>query len=498
MEILDYVVILTYIGIVVVLGSSFFTSNKSLKDYLLGGRNIPWWAAAISGLAISTGSLLGAPGQAFKGDFTYMQYRLMLPFAILINVFIIIPTYYKLNLLSVYEYLERRFDLKTRLFASGLFIVLKCFFLGLVIYSSSLVVAEISGANILLVILLLGIIATIYTMLGGIEGVIWTDVLQMSVLLGGVIAAIWVVLSRIDGGMATVIDIASAEGKFSFINTSTSFSDEFTLWGGLFGGIFIMLALNGVDQSETQRFLTTPTLRQSQVAIATTMFTNTLYGLSVFSLGILLYVFYLQHPEKGGFGINPDRAFPKFIVEELPVGVTGLVIAAVFSAGMSSMAAVLSSQSTVVLEDYYSRLSGRPVTTRKARIGIVVFGVICTIIATQVSSLGTILVASNKLVTFFGGTLVGVFLLGMLTKRANGWGAFLGALTGFIGVILLSLLTNVSFLWYGVFSGTLAFVTGYLYSFFFSDMRTDAMKRSETEANDLEHLEDINVPEAAT
>lgn len=490
MELLDYLVILVYIGIVVALGSSFFTKQKSLKDYLLGGRNIPWWAAALSGLAISTGSLLGAPGQAFKSDFTYMQYRLVLPIAILINVLIIIPTYYKMNLLSVYEYLERRFDLKTRLFASGLFIVLKCFFLGLVIYSTSLVVAELSGADLLVIIILMGIIATIYTMLGGIEGVIWTDVLQMSILFGGVFAAIWVVSNRIDGGITEVFNIAAAEGKFTFINTSFSLTEEFTLWNGLLGGVFIMLALNGVDQSETQRFLTTPTLKQSQVAISTTMITNTIYGLSVYSLGMLLYVFYLQHPDKGGFGINPDRVFPKFIVEELPVGITGLVIAAVFSAGMSSMAAVLSSQSTVVLEDFYGRLSGKNPTTKLARIGIVVFGIICTIIATQVSALGTILVASNKLVTFFGGTLVGVFLLGMLTKRANGWGAFLGAITGITSVFLLSVLTPVSFMWYGFFSATVAFVSGYIYSQFFKDSRTREEIIEEALPNDLDHLDD--------
>lgn len=490
MEIIDYVVILIYVGIVVVLGSSFFAKEKSLKDYLLGGRNIPWWAAALSGLAISTGSLLGAPGQAFKSDFSYMQYRLVLPIAIAINVLIIIPTYYKMNLLSVYEYLERRFDLKTRLFASGLFIVLKCFFLGLVIYSSALVVAEISGANLLLIILLIGVIATIYTMLGGIEGVIWTDVLQMTVLFGGVIAAIWVVFSRIDGGVSGVFEIAAAEGKLNFFNTSTSLTEEFTLWNGLLGGVFIMLALNGVDQSETQRFLTTPTLRQSQVAIATTMITNTIYGVSVYSLGILLYVFYLQHPDKGGLGINPDRVFPKFMVEELPSGVTGLVVAAVFSAGMSSMAAVLSSQSTAVLEDFYGRLTGKQTTIKMARIGIVVFGVISTIIATQVSALGTILVASNKLVTFFGGTLVGTFLLGMLTKRANGWGAFLGAITGMIGVALLSSLTSVAFLWYGVFSATLAFVSGYIYSFFFKKSDKEEVQEIQN-SEGLESLQDV-------
>lgn len=467
MNLLDYIVLLAYVAVIVLLSGSFFTRSKSLKDYLLGGRNIPWWAAALSGLAISSNSLLGAPGQAFKSDFTFMQYRLALPLAIAINVLIIIPTYYKMGLLSVYEYLERRFDMKTRLLASGLFVTLKCFFLGLVIYGSALVVAEITGGNLIAIIALIGCVATIYTMLGGIKGVVWTDVLQMVVLFGGVLAAIWVVMTRIEGGPTAAFSLAQTAGKFRFFNFSTSLTEEFTMWNGLLGGAFLMLALNGVDQSETQRFLTTPTLRQSQVAIATTMITSALYGVAVFALGILLFVFYQQRPEKGGFGINPDRVFPKFILEELPPGITGLVVAAVFSAAMSSMAAILSSQSTVVLEDFVKRFTRRELTARHARVGIAVFGALCTFIACFVSRLGTILVAGSKLITFFGGTLVGVFLLGMLTKRANGWGAFLGALTGVVGVALLSSLTRASFMWYGVFSATLAFGSGAVYSLFF-------------------------------
>jgi solute:Na+ symporter, SSS family len=406
-----------------------------------------------------------------------------LPLAIAANVLIIIPTYYKMGVLSVYEYLEHRFDLKTRLLASGLFVLLKCFFLGLVIYGSALVVAEISGLPLVAVIVLIGLFATLYTVLGGIEGVIWTDVLQMAVLFGGVISAAYIVLSRIDGGFSSVMVVAGEAGKFKFIDPSLSLTEEFTVWNGLLGGAFIMLALNGVDQSETQRFLTTPTLRESRVAISATMITSALYGLSVYSLGILLFVFYRQRPDKGGFDINPDRVFPKFIIEELPPGVTGLVVAAVFSAAMSSMAAVMSSQATVVLEDFYKRLTRRAVTTSHARIGVIVFGAVGVVIACFVNRLGTILVASNKLITFFGGTLVGVFMLGMLTRRANGWGAFLGAVTGIVGVGLLSSLTQVSFMWYGFFSATLAFGSGLFYSLFFDSAKNHAgLSKTDSEA----------------
>lgn len=229
-----------------------------------------------------------------------------------------------------------------------------------------------------------------------------------------------------------------------------------------------MLTQNGVDQSEVQRFLTTSSLRKSQLAVASSMLMGALFGLVFFSLGAALYVFYLQSPGKGGFAVNPDQIFPKFIVEELPAGITGLVIAGVFSAAMSAISAVLNSLSTVTLSDFYTRLTHRPSSTRQARFVTIGFGIFCTLLALYVNRLGTILVASTKLTTFFGGTLAGIFLLGMLIKRATGTGAFLGALTGFVGVILLARFTSVSYMWYGVFSASLAFVSGILYSLFFA------------------------------
>lgn len=213
MTLLDYGVVALYILTIFLMGSYFFRRQKSLKEYLLADRNIPWWAAGFSGIAISANSLLGGPGQAFKSDLSFLQYRLALPIAIAVNCLIIIPTFYRLELYSVYEYLERRFDLKTRLFASTLFVLLKCVYLGIVIYAPALVVAQMTGINLTIIILSIGLIATIYTTLGGIRGVVWTDVLQMCVLIGGVAAASYIVLSRIDGGLGDVYRIASREGN---------------------------------------------------------------------------------------------------------------------------------------------------------------------------------------------------------------------------------------------------------------------------------------------
>jgi solute:Na+ symporter, SSS family len=463
MTALDYGILVLYVAAVALAGV-LFSGQKSLKEYFLGDRNIPWWAAGFSGIAISANSLLGGPGQAFKSDLTFLQYRLALPAALLVNCFVIIPAFYRLELYSVYEYLERRFDLKTRLFASGLFVLLKCLFLGIVIYAPALVVAQMTDLPLVAVVFGIGLLATGYTMLGGIKGVVWTDVMQMLLLLGGVLASIAVVLARVEGGAARVWEVARSEEKLRFINPSLSLTEEFTLLGGLVGGAFLMLTQNGVDQSEVQRFLTTSSLRRSQLAVASSMVMGALFGLLFFILGVALYVFYLQAPGKGGLSVPPDRVFPKFILEELPPGVTGLVIAGVFAAATSSISAVLNSLSTVTLSDFYSRLAGRSATTRQARLVTAVFGVLCTVLALYVNRLGTILVASSKLIGFFGGTLVGVFLLGMLVKRAHGRGAFLGAVTGFVGVILLSALTPVSWMWYGVFSAALSFGSGLLFS----------------------------------
>jgi len=485
---LDYAVLALYVATIISMGGIFFRRQKSLKEYFLGDRNIPWWAAGFSGIAISANSLLGGPGQAFKSDLSFLQYRLALPIAIFVNCFVIIPTFYRLELYSVYEYLERRFDLKTRLFASTLFVLLKTVFLGIVIYAPALVVAEMTDFPLTAIIIAIGLIATIYTMLGGIKGVVWTDVLQMIVLLGGVVTAACVVVSRIDGGLAKMWQVALADQKLNYFNFSWSFTEEFTLLGGLIGGTFIMLTQNGVDQSEVQRFLTTSSLRRSRMAVASSMLLGALFGLIFFFLGVALYVFYLQSPEKGGLAVSPDRVFPKFIIEELPPGVTGLLIAGVFSAAMSAISAVLNSLSTVTLSDFYGRLTGRAATTRMARLVTVIFGVLCTLLSLYVNRLGTILIASTKLIGFFGGTLVGVFLLGMLVRRANGWGAFLGALTGFAGVVLLSTLTRVSFMWYGVFSAALAFGSGALYSLFFPRPATESRNAVTMPAPQIEDI----------
>lgn len=451
MTTVDYVVLAVYVSAIMLTGGLFFRRQGSLRDFFLAGRGIPWWAAAFSGIAtiVSAISYLGAPGMAFRSDLTFLQYRLVTPVALLVICLVFIPFFHRLDLFTAYEYLERRFDLKTRLLASGLFVLFKMAFLGIGIYAPSLVVAEITSLPLWVIVITIGLVTTAYTMMGGMRAVIWTDSLQLVVLLAGLAASAWVVLGQIDGGWTTVLEVASRDDKLRFFDLSFDLTRELTLWASLLGGLVLLLSQYGVDQAEMQRFLTTPSVRASQAAMASAMVFSAVVGFALFMLGTALYVFYLEHPDKGGFAVAPDRVFPKFIVEELPPGLTGLVLAGVFSAGMSTVSSILHSLSTVVMSDFYGRLTGRDAPVSLARYTTIVMGVLCTGLALLADRLGNLLVASTTVNNLFGGPLVGVFLVGMLTTSVNGSGACVGGFAGFLTAVLLAAATSVSWMWYG-------------------------------------------------
>lgn len=468
MTALDYTILAVYLLGMISLGGYFCRGQKSLREYLLGGRSIPWWAAAFSGIATMASAVgyLGAPGQAFHSDLTYWQLRLAIPFAILALCLLFIPFFYKLDVYTAYEYLERRFDLKTRVLAASLFTLLKCGYLGIVIFAPALVLSRMTGVSEVWIVLMTGAVTTLYTMLGGIRGVVWTDSLQLGVLVGGAVAAFWILTSRVQGGVAEVFRVAGDEGKLRMVDLSPSFTAEFTFWGGMIGGTFLLLSQYGVDQAELQRFLTTTSVRHARLAVSWTIVASAVYGSLLFLIGSALYVFYLQNPDKGGLALQPDQVFPKFILDEMPPGLRGVLIAGVLSAGMSTISSVLNSLATVALRDFHHRLSGRDGSVPMARAVTVGFGALGTGVALFGDWFGGILVASGKISNFFGGSLVGIFLLGMLAPRVNGTAAFWGALTGFAGVAWAGSQTRVSWLWYGAIAAGVAFGSGLLYSQF--------------------------------
>ena len=462
MTILDYIIIGIYFSLIIFIGGSFSKSQKSLKDYFLGGRNVPWWAAMFSGIAtiVSAISYLGAPGVAFKGDFTLHQYRLGLPFAMLILSLVMLPYFYNKQRFSIYQYLEERFDLKTRLFTSGLFILLKICYLGIAIYAPALVIEQMFGVSIWYVVFFVGLFTTAYTLLGGIKAVIWTDSMQLFILLGGLLVVVLIALAKIDGGFSTVLHLAEEQEKFKFFNFSWSLTEKYTALGGFIGGGFFLLTQYGTDQAELQRFLTTKTLRQSNFALMATLVITFGFGLFVFFIGTTLFAFYSEFPEKGAMALPSNQIFPKFIIEELPMGIKGLLVASVLSAAMSTISSVLNSVTTVGISDFYNRFNKQEASVKLARTVTLCLGLIGIALAGFMGSLGNILETGMTLNSFFGGPLVGVFLIGMLNKQVHANPAFIGLCCGFAFAIYMGFFTEISFLWYGAFAaGVTALIT---------------------------------------
>ncbi|HVX00891.1 MAG TPA: sodium/solute symporter [Candidatus Babeliaceae bacterium] len=463
MKPLDYIVLAGYFLIVFLIAGVFSKSQTSLKDYFLGSRNIPWWAASFSGIATiaSAISYIGAVGLGFSSNFSFLQYRLALPLSLLIICVVILPFFYNLNLYSIYEYLEKRFGLGIRLLSSGLFVLFKCCFLAIGIYAPAIIIEVLTGSNTLLIILMTGLLTTIYTFLGGIKAVIWTDTLQLFILLGGIFVVIGTGISGVHGGFSEVFKVAREFDKFKYFNFSFHPTNTYTIWGGIIGGTFLMISQFGTDQSEMQRFLTVGSLRKARLALISSLLVTSILGFLIFFEGTVLFAFYHQ---KGNTAIASNQVFIKFIVEELPIGLRGFLIAAIFAAGMSTISSVLNSITAVVLTDFYNRFKKNEATVLFARMVTLILGIFSTLLACLGEYLGNILESATMIINFFGGSIVGVFLLGMLSRRAGRKGALIGFLSAFIAVLLVASFTRISFMWYSVIGVIITCVVGEIVS----------------------------------
>lgn len=459
MHTIDVVLVVAYFVSVVLVASKFSGSQKSLKEFLMGGGEIPWWAAAMAGIATVTSAIsyIGAVGLGFSTNFSFLQYRLAVPLAVAIICIIVLPFFFKLRVYSVYEYLEKRFNSTLRLLASGLFIGFKCAFLAVGIYAPALVLSVLTGIDPLWIVLATGVVTTCYTLMGGLKAVIWTDVPQLLIMMGGIFVVIFVAVSKIEGGFGQVFDVAQQHGKFDYFHFSTDMTETYTIWGGIIGGTFLIISQFGTDQSEMQRFLSVNSLRKANYAFITALLVASVIGFLIFFEGAVLFAFYTQENQ---VDIPTNEVFIHFVVHELPVGLKGLIISALFAASMSTISSVLNSMTTVFMADFYRRFKKQDGSVRMARGMTLLFGFMATALACMGGLLGNLLEASTSIINFFGGALVGVFLLGMLSKRAESRGAAFGFVAGFAAVLTTALATEVSFMWYSAIGGITTLIVG--------------------------------------
>ena len=464
---LDWGVLILYFGASVAIGTSFYRRQTDTRDYFLAGRRISWMPIAISIIAtdLSAISYMGIPALVYKTDLKYMLSALLFPLQMALVIVVFVPVLYRLNVYTVYEYLERRFNNAARLLASTLFLAGRGAWVATITFATAVVLAEITGMSVTSAILICGLTTTAYTLLGGLEAVIWTDVMQFFVLIGGALAIGIYVLLAFDGDVARIWSVASAGGHTELVDFSVDPTREYTFWGLLIGLTVYQVSVYGADQINVQRYFATKDLRQTIKATAGSAILLVPVLLLLYAIGIGLTAYYAEHATMRANLHSPDRVMADFTVNVLPAGLRGLVIAGIFAATMSSMSSGINSLTTSTLKDLLARIHST-VGQREmlwARLVTAFWGLSGTAGALlMVDAKLTILERFNASYTLFAGPMVGMFLLALLTTRATSWPTITAALLGFAVTSGVAAWTSVNWLWYAPTGCAITMTVGYL------------------------------------
>jgi Na+/proline symporter len=565
---LDWVIVAAYLIYIVYDGLRLTKKSNEIAGYFLAHRSLPWWAVGLSVMAtqLSAITLVGTTGQAYADGMRFIQFYFGLPFAMVILCMTAVPFFYRAKVYTAYEYLERRFDVKTRALTSFFFLISRGLSCGVIVAAPSVILSIVLGWNELTTILVMGLSTTLYTMFGGVQAVTWTDVKQMIIVFVGLFVVLVVIVSQFPAGVSIgeAVSLAGAAGRMKTVDTSFKLNETYTLWSGLIGGMFLALSYFGCDQSQVQRFLTARSVSEGRTSLLMSAFVKIPMQVLILFIGVMVFVFYqfVQPPlvfksddrarveqrveyqqlnseyaqafaarqqaaldfagaenqgdaarqsflaannqmndvrkrvgdlvksETGKPFNDVNYVFPTFVTTYAPAGVVGLIIAAIFAAAMSSISAELTSLSTATVIDFYRRHFRREASDAHyllvSKLATGFWGIFACIVATYAGRLGSLIEVVNKFGSYFYGSLLGVFVLAIGTRRATGNGAFFGLLAGLATVAgvanfawvasqwfkltgqenLLNIQDhfNVSFLWYNVIGCVAVVVVGMLIS----------------------------------
>lgn len=477
MRYFDLAVVLAYLLGITWFGARFRRTQKDLRDYFLGGRKAPWWAISLSIVSAETSTLtiIGTPALSFAGNLGFLQVVFGYLLARIVISVLFLPHYFRGEMYTAYELIQRRFGPRLRKLTAGTFLVIRSLAEGVRVFAISIVISVVLGTGEIASIIVIVCLTLIYTFEGGMTAVIWTDVVQMFLYVFGAILSFFVILQHIPGGWEHVMAAAGAADKFRIFHfglefTPQFFSSTYTFWAGLIGGCFLTTASHGTEQLMVQRLLAARSQAEGRGALLASWVVIFVQFTLFLLIGIILYVFYSGSPVPPP---NPaDRIYPEFIWRYLPPGLAGLVVAAILAAAMSNLSAALNSLASTTIMDFYkpfvSRYGGRQTSEaaflKLARWTTVVWGVVLIGIGILARRWGSVLEAGLSIASVVYGALLGVFLLGVLTRRVGQNAAIFAMFAGLAIMAYVRLFTHIAWTWYVLIGSSATFVSGYAVS----------------------------------
>ena len=517
---LNWAIVIAWIAYVVIDGVRRARGTNKIEGYFLANRSLPWWAVGLSVMAtqLSAVTMIGTTGQGATDGMRFIQFYFGLPLAMVILGVTIVPYLRRAKVYTAYEFLERRFDAKTRSLTAFLFLVSRGMSCGTIIAAPAIVFSAIFGWSIGWCVALIGVPAVLYTMIGGVQAVTWVDVKQMFLITGALLAVVIALLVQIPVSPSDALHLAGQTGRLRVFDFSFSLTNTYTFWSGMIGGTFLMLSYFGTDQSQVQRYLAAKSVDQARSSLLISAYWKIPLQALVLLVGVLVFVFYQYH--KGPILYNPaeERAvraaypqefadlqthydtaslvfvrsalrgqaiematrvtgkpandvnyiIPRFVLDHLPIGLAGLFIAAVIAAAMNAISGELNSLSTATVIDFYRRWVHQDGTDAHlllvSRAATGLWGIFACVVATYAVNLGSLIEVVNRFGSFFYGSILGVFLLAMI-PRARAWGAFIGLIAGMTAVGAVNFgEPKVSFLWHNVIGAVVVVAVGMLIS----------------------------------
>ncbi|WP_251106590.1 sodium:solute symporter [Alloacidobacterium dinghuense] len=459
--------------------------ERSIKSYFLADRNIPWWAISLSIVAAETSTLtiISVPGIAFTGDFGFLQLVMGYLLGRIVICVLFLPRYFRGELMTAYQLIGQRFGTRLHRLTALLFLVMRAAAEGVRVFAVAIVVGVALGTGDIASIVILSLLTLLYTFEGGMKAVIWTDVLQMLLYVVGTVVSLWSICGHISGGAHTLLSVASSAGKLTVFHFSLSVAQTYTFWAGVVGGCFLTMASHGTDQLMVQRLLAAKNLRESRMALLSSGVVILVQFTLFLFIGAGLFVYYRQ------LGVAPhvasaDRIFPQFIVQQMPVGISGLMIAAILAAAMSNLSAALNSLASTSMVDFYLLRRTNVSEAAKTRLSrLMTLGWAAILLALAIVSRGSghVLEIGLSIASVLWGGMLGVFLLGTLTERANEKGTMIGLLAGCVLNLLLwrqsseihasvlghdLVFPKVAWTWYVAIGAVVTFGIGYMTSLF--------------------------------